>query len=65
MIGALITKIVSLAMIMAMGWLAVKCGALKSEDSKGISRLSLFLVMPCVILSCTAGMRSMPARSTC
>ncbi len=51
MIGALITKIVSLAMIMAMGWLAVKCGALKSEDSKGISRLSLFLVMPCVILS--------------
>ncbi len=51
MIGALITKIVSLAMIMAMGWLAVKCGALRSEDSKGISRLSLFLVMPCVILS--------------
>ena len=51
MIGILIKKIVSLAMILAMGWLAVKSGAMKSEDSKGISRMSLFLVMPCVILS--------------
>ena len=51
MITTLILKIISLAMIMAMGWAAVKCRALKSEDSKGLSRLSLFLVMPCVILS--------------
>lgn len=51
MIGILIKKIISLAMILAMGWLAVKRGAMKSEDSKGISRMSLFLVMPCVILS--------------
>jgi len=51
MIPILIKKIISLAMIMAMGWLAVKCLAMKSEDSKGLSRLSLFLVMPCVILS--------------
>lgn len=51
MIGILVKKIISLAMILAMGWLAVKSGAMKSEDSKGISRLSLFLVMPCVILS--------------
>ena len=51
MIAILVKKIISLAMIMAMGWLAVKSRAMKSEDSKGISRLSLFLVMPCVILS--------------
>ena len=51
MIGILVKKIISLALILAMGWLAVKSKAMKSEDSKGISRLSLFLVMPCVILS--------------
>jgi len=51
MIGALIIKIISLALIMAMGWLVVKGGAMRSEDSKVISKLSLYLVMPCVILS--------------
>ena len=51
MIEILIRKIISLSMIMAMGWLVVKSGAMKPEDSKGISRMSLFLVMPCVILS--------------
>lgn len=51
MIAILINKIISLAMILAMGLLAVKCGAMRSEDSKGLSKLSLFLVMPCVILS--------------
>ena len=51
MIATLINKIVSLAMIMAMGWLVVKSGAIKSEDSKALSKLSLFPVMPCVILS--------------
>lgn len=51
MIPILINKIISLAMILAMGWLVVKSGAMRSEDSKGLSKLSLFLVMPCVILS--------------
>lgn len=51
MIGILVNKIISLALIMAMGWLVVKCGVMRSEDSKGISKMSLFLVMPCVTLS--------------
>lgn len=51
MIGILINKIISLALIMAMGWLVVKCRVMRSEDSKAISKMSLYLVMPCVILS--------------
>lgn len=50
MIGILINKIISLALIMAMGWLLVKSRAMRSEDSKNISKLSLYLVMPCVTL---------------
>lgn len=51
MIGILVNKIISLALILAMGWLMVKGRVLRSEDSKSISRLSLYLVMPCVTLS--------------
>lgn len=51
MIEILINKIISLAMILAMGLLVVKSGAMRSSDSKGLSKLSLYLVMPCVILS--------------
>ena len=51
MIGILIGKIISLALILAMGWLAVKTRVLRSEDSKVISKVSLYLVMPCVTLS--------------
>lgn len=51
MIGILVNKIISLALIMAMGWLVVKSRVMRSEDSKSISKLSLYLVMPCVTLS--------------
>lgn len=51
MIGILVNKIISLALVMAMGWLVVKSRVMRSEDSKGISKMSLYLVMPCVILS--------------
>ena len=47
----LVNKIISLALVMAMGWLLVKCGLLKSENSKVITTISMYLIMPCMILS--------------
>lgn len=47
----LMKKIVSLFLIMFMGVALVKCGVIKSEESKSISVVSLYLIMPCVILS--------------
>lgn len=51
MVQILIDKILSLTLIMAMGFLLVKCKILRSEDSKALSRLSLYLIMPCMILT--------------
>lgn len=51
MIGILINKIISLALIMAMGWLLVKCRILEADASKSISRLTLYLVIPCVTIT--------------
>lgn len=51
MVAILVNKIISLALIMAMGCLVVKLKILRAEDSKVISTLGLYLVMPCVILS--------------
>lgn len=51
MVQALIDKILSLTLIMAMGFLLVKCKILRSGDSKALSRLSLYLIMPCIILT--------------
>lgn len=50
-IGILINKIISLALIMAMGWLLVKCRILEADTSKAISRLTLYLVNPCVTIT--------------
>ena len=47
----LINKIVSLALIMAMGFLLVKLKILKAEDSKGLSTLSMYLILPCTIIN--------------
>lgn len=47
----LMEKIVSLFLVMFMGVVLVKCGVIKSEESKSISIVSLYLIMPCVILS--------------
>ena len=44
-------KIVSLFLIMLLGGLLVRCGIVRSQDSKVLSVISLYLVMPCVILS--------------
>lgn len=51
MVQALIDKILSLTLIMAMGFLLVKCKILRSGDSKALFRLSLYLIMPCIILT--------------
>lgn len=47
----LMKKIISLFLIALLGALLVRCGILRAQDSKVFSVLSLYLVMPCVILS--------------
>lgn len=47
----LMTKIISLFIIMAAGFIIVKAKLLKSEDSRILSLLVLYLVGPCVFLS--------------
>lgn len=44
-------KILSLFLIMLMGAALVKSSILKAEDSKSLSVITLYLVMPCVIIS--------------
>lgn len=44
-------KILSLFLIMIMGAALVKSKVLKAKDSKSISIITLYLVMPCVIIS--------------
>lgn len=52
MIAYLLTqKILSLFLVMLLGFVLVKCRVLKGEDSRVLSSLSLYLIMPCVILS--------------
>lgn len=47
----LMKKIFSLFLVMLMGEVLVRCGILQSEDSKSISVVTLYLIVPCVILS--------------
>ncbi|MDO4458632.1 MAG: AEC family transporter [Clostridia bacterium] len=47
----LIKKIVSLFIIMMLGVLVVKLGFLKTEDSRTLSVLMLYVVVPCTILN--------------
>lgn len=47
----LFMKISSLFIMMFMGYILVKLGKIKPEDSRGISMVLLYLVMPCVILN--------------
>ncbi|MCH3971731.1 MAG: AEC family transporter [Oscillospiraceae bacterium] len=47
----LIKKIISLFLMMLLGVLLVKTKICKAEDSKVLSALSIYLIMPCMILS--------------
>lgn len=47
----LIRQIIKLFLIMIMGFFLVKSRLLKAEDSKSLSIVTMFLVMPCVIIN--------------
>lgn len=47
----LLKQIIELFLMMFMGYILVKFKKIKSEDSKGLSVVVLYLVMPCVILN--------------
>ncbi|MBQ9910379.1 MAG: AEC family transporter [Lachnospiraceae bacterium] len=49
MVVQLFWKIMSMALMMAMGIILVKSGIAKSQDSKPLSMLSVYLIMPCVV----------------
>ena len=51
MIGILINKILSMALMMLIGAILVRFGILKSDDSRVLSALSLYIILPCVILT--------------
>lgn len=48
---ALLGKIASLFIIMLAGYVIVRCGFLRAEDSHVLSVLSLYLICPCSIIS--------------
>ena len=52
MIGFLLAKkIASMFLIIAMGFVIVKAGILKTEDSKPISLIALYIITPCMLIS--------------
>lgn len=44
-------KILSLFLIMAMGFALVRSGVVKAQDSRSVSMLSLYVISPCMIVS--------------
>ena len=47
----LVKQILELFLMILMGYIIVKTGLLKDEDSKVLSTLVLYLIVPCVILN--------------
>ncbi len=47
----LMQSILSMAVMVLMGWAGVKSGVLKLEDSRVVAALSLYIVCPCMMLS--------------
>ena len=54
-------KIAQLFLILLMGYLVVRVGLLKPEDSRVLSVIMVYLVMPCMILNATTRRRCAPA----
>ena len=50
-IGILVGKIAALFIVMFLGFVLVKTGICRSDDSRVLSRLSVYIVVPCSILS--------------
>ena len=44
-------QIAELFLMILMGYVIVKAGLLKGEDSKVISKIVLYLIIPCVIIN--------------
>lgn len=44
-------QILELFLMIFMGYVIVKTGLLKDEDSKVISKIVLYLIIPCVIIN--------------
>ena len=44
-------KIFSLFLVIGAGVLIVKCGVLSPDDSKVLSRISVYLIFPCVMIN--------------
>ena len=51
----LMEEIAKLFAIMLMGYAVVKAGLMKSSESKSISVVMVYLVIPCVIIKCFSG----------
>lgn len=47
----LVKQITELFLVMFMGFILVKAGLLKAEESKTLSAVALYLIMPCVIIN--------------
>lgn len=47
---ALLGKLVSLALIMMLGFILVKLGLVKSKESKTLSAISVYILTPCMII---------------
>ena len=47
----LMEEIIKLFVIMFMGYTVVKAGLMKSSESKSVSVIMVYLVIPCVILN--------------
>ena len=46
----LMEQIIQLFLMIFMGYLIVKVGLVKDEDSKVLSKIILYLIIPCVII---------------
>ena len=55
-------QIAQLFLMIFMGFLIVKAGLLKDEDSKVLSKIVLYLIVPCVILNAFQMKHSFPTR---
>ena len=50
MITVLLTKIITLFLIMIAGIALVKTKIIKAQNVEGLARITLYLIIPCVVL---------------
>lgn len=47
----LMKQIAVMFILICFGFIAVKCGIVSKEDSKGLSKMALYVIIPCVLLN--------------